>query len=94
MRRGRLIVVSGPSGAGKSTLIRQALSELPDLAYSVSATTRKPRKGEVHGRDYVFLEREEFDIIALPGPGNRSHGNPTSEQVQAMEVTHDEESEK
>lgn len=40
------------------------------------------------------LEREEFDIIALPGPGNRSHGNPTSEQVQAMEVTHDEESEK
>lgn len=61
MRRGRLIVVSGPSGAGKSTLIRQALSEIPELAYSVSATTRKPRKGEVDGRDYIFLSREEFE---------------------------------
>ena len=61
MRRGRLIVVSGPSGAGKSTLIRQALSEIPELAYSVSATTRKPRKGEVDGRDYIFLPREEFE---------------------------------
>ncbi len=61
MRRGRLIVVSGPSGAGKSTLIRAALEAIPDLAYSVSATTRKPRRGEVEGRDYVFLEREEFE---------------------------------
>ena len=61
MRRGRLIVVSGPSGAGKSTLIRQALSDVPELAYSVSATTRKPRKGEVDGRDYIFLSREEFE---------------------------------
>ncbi len=61
MQRGRLIVVSGPSGAGKSTLIRQALDAIPELAYSVSATTRKPREGEVNGRDYVFLTREEFE---------------------------------
>ena len=61
MRRGRLIVVSGPSGAGKSTLIRQALSDVPELAYSVSATTRKPREGEVDGREYVFLSRDEFE---------------------------------
>lgn len=59
--RGRLIVVSGPSGAGKSTLIRTALDEVPELAYSVSATTRKPRPGEVNGRDYIFLSREEFE---------------------------------
>lgn len=59
--RGRLIVVSGPSGAGKSTLIRAALDTIPRLAYSVSATTRKPRKGEVNGRDYIFLTREEFE---------------------------------
>ncbi len=59
--RGRLIVVSGPSGAGKSTLIRAALDEVPRLAYSVSATTREPRPGEVDGRDYVFLTREEFE---------------------------------
>ena len=61
MRRGRLIVVSGPSGAGKSTLIRQALDAVPGLAYSVSATTRPPREGEVDGRDYIFLSREEFE---------------------------------
>lgn len=59
--RGRLIVVSGPSGAGKSTLIRASLEEVPQLAYSVSATTRDPRPGEVDGRDYVFLSREEFE---------------------------------
>jgi len=59
--RGRLIVVSGPSGAGKSTLIRAALDAVPKLAYSVSATTRDPRPGEVDGRDYVFLAREEFE---------------------------------
>jgi guanylate kinase len=61
LRRGRLIVVSGPSGAGKSTLIRVALNIIPELAYSVSATTREPREGEVDGRDYIFLTREEFE---------------------------------
>jgi guanylate kinase len=58
--RGKLIVVSGPSGAGKSTLIRDSLDAVPQLAYSVSATTREPRPGEVNGRDYIFLSREEF----------------------------------
>ena len=61
MPRGRLIVVSGPSAAGKSTLIRAAREAIPELAYSVSATTRNPREGEVDGRDYVFLSREEFE---------------------------------
>jgi guanylate kinase len=59
--RGRLIVVSGPSGAGKSTLIRASLEAVPELAYSVSATTRGPRPGEVHGIDYIFLSRREFE---------------------------------
>jgi len=59
--RGRLIVVSGPSGAGKSSLIREALEAVPELAYSVSATTRPPRPGEVDGEHYVFLSREEFE---------------------------------
>jgi guanylate kinase len=58
--RGRLIVVSGPSGAGKSTLIKASLRSVPELAYSVSATTRAPRPGEVDGRDYIFLSRGEF----------------------------------
>ena len=59
--RGQLIVVSGPSGAGKSTLIRAALEAVPELAYSVSATTRRARPGEVHGRHYIFLSRDEFE---------------------------------
>ena len=61
MDRGRLIVVSGPSGAGKSTLIREALDAVPGLAYSVSATTRPTREGEVGGCDYIFLTRKEFE---------------------------------
>lgn len=59
--RGKLIVVSGPSGAGKSTLIRDALENSPEIAYSVSATTRPPREGEVDGEDYIFLSRELFE---------------------------------
>ena len=54
-------MVSGPSGAGKSTLIRSSLDAVPELAYSVSATTRDPREGEVDGRDYLFLDRDEFE---------------------------------
>jgi guanylate kinase len=59
--RGRLIVVSGPSGAGKSTLIKASLHAVPQLTYSVSATTRNPRPGEKDGVDYIFLSREEFE---------------------------------
>ena len=61
MNPGRLIIISGPSGAGKSTVVRSLLErcELP-LKLSVSATTRRPRPGEVDGRDYHFLSDEEF----------------------------------
>ncbi len=58
---GRLVVISGPSGAGKSTVVRQLLADCPlPLALSVSATTRKPRPGEVEGVNYFFLSQEEF----------------------------------
>ncbi|MDQ5811630.1 MAG: guanylate kinase [Actinomycetota bacterium] len=59
--RGKLTVVSGPSGAGKDTLIQAALEAIPELTLIASATTREPRKGEVDGRDHVFLSREEFE---------------------------------
>jgi guanylate kinase len=65
--RGRLIVVSGPSGAGKSTLIKASLEAVSELAYSVSATTRKPRPGEVDGEDYIFLSRREFECWIQEG---------------------------
>lgn len=60
MRKGLLVVVSGPSGAGKGTIC-QALLEKTPLAYSVSATTRKPRAGEVDGKSYYFLSVEAFE---------------------------------
>jgi len=55
-----IVVVSGPSGVGKSTLTRLLLEHVPDLAFSVSATTRPPRPGETDGVEYYFLSRDEF----------------------------------
>ena len=59
--RGKLIVVSGPSGAGKSTVIGKVMERRSDLCFSVSATTRKPREGEVDGVNYFFVSGTEFD---------------------------------
>ena len=53
-------MISAPSGAGKTTLIGQVLKQFPQLSYSISHTTRKPRKGETHGRDYFFIDEQEF----------------------------------
>lgn len=57
----KVFVITGPSGVGKGTLISRLLGRVPDLELSISATTREPREGEVDGRDYHFLAREEFD---------------------------------
>lgn len=59
-RTGLLIVVSAPSGGGKSTIIRALLASENHLSYSISATTRRPRHNEIHGRDYYFYSEEEF----------------------------------
>ena len=59
--RGRLFVLSGPSGVGKSTVLQGLKDALPNLWYSVSATTRTPRPGEVDGVQYFFVDRAEFD---------------------------------
>jgi guanylate kinase len=56
-----LVVLSGPSGVGKSSVIQAALKELPQTWLSVSATTRDPRPGEVHGVNYFYVTNEEFD---------------------------------
>lgn len=62
---GILIVISGFSGAGKGTLMKRLISDYDDYALSVSMTTRSPREGEVNGREYFFVSKEEFeDAIA------------------------------
>lgn len=61
--RGALFVVSGASGTGKTTLVKEALRRMPGLGFSVSATTRAPRKGEVDGRDYHFVDRPTFEAM-------------------------------
>jgi guanylate kinase len=57
----KVFVITGPSGVGKGTLIARLLERVPGLELSVSATTREPREGELDGRDYHFLNAEEFD---------------------------------
>lgn len=62
MKKGLLIVYSGPSGVGKSTLLHEVLKdESLNLVFSISMTTRSPRPGEVDGKDYFFVSKEEFE---------------------------------
>lgn len=82
-RRGLLIILSSPSGAGKSTLARALRDWDPDIAFSVSATTRAPRPGEQDGREYFFRSPDAFEAMVQAGEmlehatvfGNR-YGSP------------------
>ena len=66
-RRGLLIILSSPSGAGKSTLAKRLMAWDPSLRFSVSATTRAPRPGEVDGREYFFRTRAQFEALIAAG---------------------------
>lgn len=67
MRKGLLLILSSPSGAGKTTLTRMLMAWDPTIRFSVSATTRAPRPGEVDGREYDFVTRADFAAMAEAG---------------------------
>jgi guanylate kinase len=95
-RKGLLIILSSPSGAGKSTLSRRLLADDDAISFSVSATTRKPRPGEVDGQDYYFKTRDEFDAMVSAGEmlehaevfGN-FYGSPRGPVEQAIDAGRD-----
>src|SRR5215471_15546729 len=66
-RNSRLTVLSGPSGVGKSTVVAELRHRSPEIWISVSVTTRRPRPGEVNGREYHFVDHREFDRMAEAG---------------------------
>jgi len=66
-RRGRLFVIAAPSGAGKTSLVRALMERAPGLRFSISYTTRKQRPNEVHGRDYFFVARDDFEAMVARG---------------------------
>ena len=63
MSKGRLFVISGASGVGKSTVLKRVMEQRKDLSFSVSATTRAPRPGEVDGESYYFVTKAEFEAM-------------------------------
>ncbi|TQF66515.1 guanylate kinase [Rhodococcus spelaei] len=96
-RRGRLVVLAGPSAVGKSSVVRKLHERLPDLVFSVSATTRDPRPGEVDGKDYQFVSRTEFQRMIDAGEllewaeihgGLQRSGTPAAPVQAALEAGH------
>ena len=95
-RRGLMLVLSSPSGAGKTTLARLLLETDPNVAMSVSATTRPKRPGEVDGRDYFFIAGEKFQHMADTGEflehalvfGHR-YGTPREPVLEALTAGRD-----
>jgi guanylate kinase len=90
-RRGLLLVISSPSGAGKTTLASRLLASESDLQLSISVTTRKPRPGEVDGREYVFLDevrflamREAGELLEWARVFGNFYGTPRAPVEEAM----------
>lgn len=87
-RRGSLFVISAPSGAGKTTLCQKLREIVPDVKFSVSYTTRKPRVGEVDGVHYIFVDEDEFRAMIAEGEfveWAQVHGNFYGTSKRRME---------
>ena len=92
MKSGILVVISGPSGAGKGTIVGRILTELDNIGFSTSMTTRSPREGEVDGRDYFFVTEEEFKkaieedaFVEYANVHGNYYGTPKSEVASRLE---------
>ena len=90
MRQGILAIVSGFSGVGKGTVVKDLVKRYP-YALSISATTRQPREGEQHGREYYFIQREEFEEMIRRGElfewaryVDNYYGTPKSFAMEAL----------
>lgn len=92
MEKGKAFIISGPSGVGKSTILRKLFARRENICFSVSATTRLPRCGEVDGKDYCFTTRENFQQMIADDEfleyaefvGN-FYGTPRRSVTEAME---------
>ncbi|WP_051636939.1 guanylate kinase [Rhodococcus sp. UNC363MFTsu5.1] len=92
-----MVVLAGPSAVGKSSVVRKLHERLPDLVFSVSATTRDPRPGEVDGKDYTFVTAAEFERMIAAGEmlewaeihgGLQRSGTPAAPVIAALEAGH------
>ena len=95
-KRGLLVVVSGPSGCGKGTVLGRLLKEDPNVFYSVSATTRAPRPGEVDGVHYFFLSKEQFEekiktggMLEYANYVGNYYGTPSQAVEDQLSLGHD-----
>lgn len=95
-REGRIFVMSGPSGAGKGTLITELMKQVPRLRFSVSATTRSPRPGEVNGKSYYFIGREAFsekiasgEMLEYTQYNGNYYGTPLSSVLEVIQTGND-----
>lgn len=87
-REGVIYIISAPSGAGKTTLCREVIDIFPELRHSVSFTTRAPRPGEVHGKDYFFISKEQFTEMVDAGEfaeWAEVHGNCYGTALKTLE---------
>ena len=84
MSKGKMFVISGASGVGKGTVLARIMAKRDDLTFSVSATTRPPRPGEVDGREYYFLDRARFEEMIR-------ENLETASKVTAGELTDDDQ---
>ncbi|MGW6378333.1 guanylate kinase [Rhodococcus sp. NPDC055112] len=92
-----MVVLAGPSAVGKSSVVRKLHERLPDLVFSVSATTRDPRPGEVDGKDYTFVTADDFERMIAAGDmlewaeihgGLQRSGTPAAPVIAALEAGH------